>query len=93
MSEIARPWNIGSNNMITAPKATAPAVNKIGVIRTAPASMIACFNGTPSFRRILIKSISKTELRTITPASAIKPINDGSCEICIEHPMTEHNTN
>ena len=61
---------------MTAPITTAPVVNKIGVVLTAPASIMACFNGIPSFSRISIKSISKTEFRTITPAKAIIPINE-----------------
>jgi hypothetical protein len=39
---MANPWKIGSNKMITAPITTAPVVNKIGVVLTAPASIIAC---------------------------------------------------
>ena len=62
--------------MIDAPITTAPVVNKIGVVLTAPASIIACFIGIPSFNRISIKSISKTEFRTITPAKAIIPMNE-----------------
>ena len=56
-NEMANPWKIGSNKMIDAPITTAPVVNKIGVVLTAPASIIACFNGMPSFKRISIKSI------------------------------------
>ena len=62
--------------MTNAPMTTVPAVNKIGVVRTAPASIAACFNGTPSSNLKLIKSMSNTELRTIIPAKAIIPIND-----------------
>ena len=75
-NEIANPWKIGSNKMIEAPITTAPVVNKIGVVLTAPASIIACLIGIPSFNRISIKSINKTEFRTITPANAIIPINE-----------------
>lgn len=74
INDIANPWNIGSNKMIIAPSATAPAVNKIGVVLTAPASIMACFNGIFSRNRILMKSMSNTEFLTITPANAIKPI-------------------
>ena len=62
--------------MIDAPITTAPVVNKIGVVLTAPASIMACFIGIPSFKRISIKSINKTEFRTMTPAKAIIPIKD-----------------
>ena len=75
-NEIANPWKIGSNKIIDAPITTAPVVNKIGVVLTAPASIMACFNATPSFRRISIKSINKTEFRTITPAKAIIPMKE-----------------
>ena len=75
-NEMANPWKIGSNKIIDAPMTTAPVVNNIGVVRTAPASIMACFKGTPSLSRISIKSISKTEFRTITPAKAIIPIKD-----------------
>ena len=51
-NEMANPWKIGSNNIIDAPITTAPVVNKIGVVLTAPASIIACFMGAPSFNRI-----------------------------------------
>ena len=59
-----------------APMTTAPVVNKMGVVRTAPASIMACLMGIPSLSRIYIKSMINTEFRTITPARAIIPIND-----------------
>ena len=62
--------------MTNAPITTVPAVSKIGVVRTAPASIAACFNGMPSAVRRLIKSISNTEFRTMIPAKAIIPIKD-----------------
>ena len=61
INEMARPWKIGSERMITAPNATAPAVSSIGVVLTAPASMIACLSGIPSLIRMLIKSINNIE--------------------------------
>ncbi len=75
-NEMANPWKIGSNKIIEAPITTAPVVSRIGVVRTAPASIIARFIGTPSFNLISIKSMSSTEFRTITPARAIIPIKD-----------------
>ena len=62
--------------MITAPITTAPVVNKIGVVLTAPASIIACFIGIPSLSLISIKSMSNTEFLTMTPAKAIIPMNE-----------------
>ena len=76
INEIAKPWKIGSNKIINAPITTVPAVNKIGVVLTAPASITACYNAIPSAKRKLIKSISNTEFRTIIPAKAIRPIKD-----------------
>ena len=75
-SEIANPWKIGSNKITIAPITTAPVVNRIGVVLTAPASMIALFIGAPSFKRISIKSIKRIEFRTIIPAKAIIPIKE-----------------
>ena len=60
---MANPWKIGSNKIIDAPMTTAPVVNKIGVVLTAPASMMACLIGIPSFNLISIKSISNTAER------------------------------
>ena len=76
ISDMASPWNIGSNRITKAPITTVPAVSRIGVVRTAPASITACFKGIPSATRRFTKSISNTEFRTIIPARAIIPIND-----------------
>ena len=73
INEIASPWKIGSNKITNAPITTVPAVNNIGVVRTAPASIAACFNGTPSSNRRLIKSISKS-INNIEIKMNIKPI-------------------
>src|SRR3712207_7618204 len=51
ISDMARPWKMGSNNITMAPRTTPPAVSIIGVVRTAPASMTACLRGMPSFSR------------------------------------------
>jgi len=48
----------------------------MGLVLTAPASMIACLRGAPSARRISMKSMKRTEFRTMMPASAIIPIID-----------------
>jgi len=58
------------------PVTTVPAVKAIGRNRTAPASMTASLSSRPSANRASIKSINKTLLRTIMPASAITPIID-----------------
>ena len=76
INEMANPWKMGSKRITNAPITTVPAVNKIGVVRTAPASITACFKGIPSANLRLTKSISKTEFRTIIPARAIIPIKD-----------------
>ena len=72
--EMASPWKIGSNNMTKAPITTVPAVKRIGVVLTAPASITACLSGIPSSNLKLIKSTNSTEFLTIIPAKAIKPI-------------------
>src|SRR6266498_689691 len=76
MSEIARPWKIGSNNITVAPTTTASAVSSIGRKRTAPASTTASPSGIPSASRCSIKSTRMMELRTTMPAPAMKPIID-----------------
>ncbi len=45
ISEIARPWKIGSNRMTAAPTIMAAAVSAMGRNRTAPASTTACSSG------------------------------------------------
>ena len=62
--------------MTHVPLTAVPALNKIGVVLTAPASIAACFSGTPSAVLKLIKSINNTEFLTIIPAKAIMPINE-----------------
>jgi len=47
INDMANPWKMGSNKITKAPITTVPAVSKIGVVRTAPASIAACFKGTP----------------------------------------------
>ena len=76
ISEIARPWKIGSNRITPAPTMTAAAVSAIGRNRTAPASTTACSSGRPSRSRSSMKSTRMIELRTTMPAPAMKPIID-----------------
>ena len=72
--------------MIEALITTAPVVNKIGVVLTAPASMIACLMGFHHSIGISIKSINKTEFRTITPANTNHSIN----EVAVKTPLTSN---
>ncbi len=61
--------------MKAAPIIAAAAVSTIGLNRVAPASINALRSGTSlSARRRRIKSTSRIELRTMMPASAMKPI-------------------
>jgi len=76
ISEIARPWKIGSKRMTAAPTIMAAAVRAIGRKRTAPASTTACSRESPSFNRNSMKSTRMIELRTTMPAPAMKPIID-----------------
>ena len=76
MSEMAKPWKIGSKRITKAPPTTLTAVSSIGRNRTAPASSTALARGMPSARRISIKSTRIIELRTTMPAPAMKPIMD-----------------
>ena len=47
ISEMARPWKIGSNRITAEPTMTAAAVSAIGRKRTAPASTTASSSGMP----------------------------------------------
>ena len=71
---MARPSKIGSKRMTTAPTTTVPAVRRIGRSRTLPASTTASAKDRPRARASSTKSISRTELRTMIPARAMKPI-------------------
>ena len=83
--EIASPWKIGSARMNTAPIIAAAAVRKIGLKRIAPASSTACCIGTPSATRWRMKSTSRMELRTMMPASAMKPIIEVAVKAAFSH--------
>ena len=60
--------------MKAAPIIAAAAVRKIGLKRIAPASSSAWRNTAPPRARRRMKSTSRIELRTMMPASAMKPI-------------------
>jgi len=73
-SEIASPWKIGSSRMVAAPIMAASAVSRIGLKRTAPASSSTSRKVLPWPSPWRTKSTSRIELRTMMPASAMKPI-------------------
>ena len=56
------------------PIIAASPVSTIGLARTAAASTTASRSGLPAASAWLMKSISRIELRTMMPASAIMPI-------------------
>ena len=76
ISEIANPWNPGSNRMTPAPTTTAAAVSAIGRNRSAPASTTACSSDSPSCNFNCMKSTRMIEFRTTMPAPAMNPIID-----------------
>ena len=76
INEIAMPWKIGSVRITLEPNTKAKAVIKIGRVRARHASITASCTGMPAATARLEKSANKIELRTIMPASAIKPIID-----------------
>jgi hypothetical protein len=59
---------------VAAPIIAASAVSRIGLNRTAPASTSIARKFRPSRRPWRMKSTSRIELRTMMPASAMKPI-------------------
>ena len=76
INEIAMPWKIGSNKMTLEPKTNAAAVMMIGRVLALHAKITASVIGTPFAISWREKSTNNMELRTIIPASAIKPIID-----------------
>ena len=74
MSEMAKPWKMGSARITEEPTTTARAVSSMGRKRTAPASTTASARGRPWLRRSSIKSTRIIEFRTTIPAPAMKPI-------------------
>ena len=74
-SEMARPWKIGSVRITAAPIIAASAVSRIGLKRIGAGleQHVAQrpLPGVPAWR---MKSTSRIELRTMMPASAMKPI-------------------
>ena len=74
-SEIARPWKIGSARITAAPIIAASAVRRIGLKRIgAGFEQHVAAAARPGVRAWRMKSTSRIELRTMMPASAMKPI-------------------
>ncbi len=75
-SEIAMPWKIGSVRMTLEPATSANAVMMIGRVRVRHDWITASRTSRPSATACLVKSTKRIELRTMMPASAMKPIID-----------------
>ena len=75
-SDTAMPWKIGSDSRTIEPITSASAVIRIGRRRTRPAITIASRTLAPSATCDRANSTSRIELRTMMPASAMKPIID-----------------
>ena len=76
--------------MKAAPIIAAAAVRKIGLKRTAPASISAARKLMPPARKCRMKSTSRIELRTTMPASAMKPIIEVAVKAALNNEMAEH---
>ena len=77
--------------MNAAPIIAAAAVSTIGLNRVAPASISAWRSGMSApARRCRMKSTSRIELRTMMPASAMKPIIEVAVKAALKQPVTEH---
>ncbi len=74
ISEIAMPWKIGSDRITDEPTISAIAVMMIGRVRVWQAWITASCTRTPFSTACSEKSTSRIELRTMIPASAMKPI-------------------
>ena len=72
--EIAMPLKIGSKMMTPEPPTNARAVTMIGRVRALQASSTDSVTGRPASTSWRVKSTSRIELRTMMPASAMKPI-------------------
>jgi len=76
--DIARPWKMGSNNIMAAPITTAPVVSKMGVVLTAPASIMACLIGSPC-RSLIWLSLPKPYFDKVNQQHRVSYHNPGKC--------------
>ena len=74
MSDMAKPLNMGSSKIKSAPSIAASPVSTIGFERVMAELMIAFLNSTPERTCKLMKSTKRMEFLTMMPAKAIIPI-------------------